>query len=865
MDEEVIDFKSSLLMYTDRAKIKADRLMSLIQRRFPDFSEWKDQNEKKRCIRAIENWLYREVKKPNPVQWPLVVAIAAVLSLEREEAEQLLQVAGMKTLERLQQESSEKYHELFMIWMQSKLTDQKPIWRVPFARNPFFTGRHDLLALLEQQLLPTKHEDLMTISRVALTQPQTIKGLGGIGKTQIAVEYAYRSRDAHRYTHTLWINAANEETIVASFIEIAPLIHSLPEKDEADHSKLITAIIHWLEECEQRWLLIFDNADDLSILHSYLPNNGNGSILLTTRSDADFPLAASIEVENLGLMEGTKLLLLRAGRFGEAVRLLEEDKAIDMTTNEVTLKVIDDATNLTIALYQFPLALDQAGAYINAKKCSIAAYHKMYLKHREELLAQRGLQAGNYPDSVATTWSLSFQRVEKANPAAAQLLHLCAFLAPDRIPVELIKDGAVHWPLPLQRSAADLYECNQMIGELLKFSLVKRLTDTEALSIHRIVQTVQRDRMEEDGQKRWAERVVRAVNDVFPTNPADIALWPQCLRYLDQAQSCHLLLERYGLQFIEAAHLLHRTVAYLDTHALYGIAERLCKQALSIVEQQFGSEHHNTAAILNTLAGLYVDQSKYVEAESLYQRALSITEQRLGSDDLTTASCINNLALLYQTQGKYAEAEPLYQRALSITEQRLGSDHPTTATCINNLAGLYKDQGRYEQAEPLYQRALVIRERTLDSQHPDIAMNLRTLAGLYRTQGKYAEAEPLYQRALSITEQLLGSDHPATATSLNNLAGLYTDQGKYAEAELLCRRALSIYEQRLEGEHPTTVTCINNLALLYVLQDKNIEAEPLYHRVLSIYERKLGSDDPKTRAAYKNHAFLLELMKSQKK
>ncbi len=234
------------------------------------------------------------------------------------------------------------------------------IWNIPHARNPHFTGRDDLLDQLHQLLTPTGQNDSALTRRAALTQPLAIKGLGGIGKTQIAVEYAYRSREQGHYTHTLWINAATEETIITSFVTIAESLPAFAAKNETDQRKLVEAVKRWLEQCDERWLLIFDNvdnADDLPVLQEYLPRRGNGSVLLTTRANAVGSLAASIEVENMGLMEGTQLLLHRAQR---------EGRASDEEINE--------ATNVVIALDHFPLALDQAGAYIEETRCSFVDY-----------------------------------------------------------------------------------------------------------------------------------------------------------------------------------------------------------------------------------------------------------------------------------------------------------------------------------------------------------------------------------------------------------------------------------------------------------------------------------------------------------
>src|SRR5216684_1385363 len=197
---------------------------------------------------------------------------------------------------------------------------------------------------------------------------------------------------------------------------------------------------------------------------------------------------------------------------------------------------MNEAGNLVVALDHFPLALEQAGAYIDETKCSFSTYLHLYQDHRQALLARRGIQSSQYPDSVATTWSLSFQRLEQVNPAAVELLKLCAFLAPDHLPEELLTEGARYWPPRLHQAVTDLFSFNQMLEAVLTFSLVKRLAEEHMLSIHRLVQAVLIDRMDPKEHRQWAERVVRAINAIFPCNPEEIAAWPRCLRYLAQVQ-----------------------------------------------------------------------------------------------------------------------------------------------------------------------------------------------------------------------------------------------------------------------------------------------------------------------------------------
>ncbi|HEU5377619.1 MAG TPA: FxSxx-COOH system tetratricopeptide repeat protein [Ktedonobacteraceae bacterium] len=697
------------------------------------------------------------------------------------------------------------------------------LWTVPYRRNPHFTGRDELLDQLARQLSPEKQADVTTTRRAILSQPQAIKGLGGIGKTQVALEYAYRSRQQDRYTHTFWINAANEEAIITSFLQLADLLPAFSARGETNQQQVITAIKSWLEQCPQPWLLIFDNADELALIEPYLPQQGQGSILLTTRAHAVAALASAIEVDQMSLLEGTQLLLHRSQHLN----------ASDEMRNE--------ATNIVIALDGFPLALDQAGAYIEETGCRFGDYLRLYEQHRARLLARRGKQATHYPDSVATTWDLSFREVERTHPAAAELLRLCASFSPDHIPEELITDAAAHWPPLLQQAVVDPLSFNELLEALLAFSLVKRLAEEHLVSIHRLVQAVQLDRMEPEEQRIWAQRVVRAVNALFPADPKnEITTWPQCLRYLEQVQACDRLIQEHGLQLPEAAELLNRAGVYLREHASYGIAEPLFQRALLLSEEQWGPEHSQVASPLHNLGILYWRQGKFELAEFCYQRALHIWEQALGPEHPQLASLLHNLGILYAEQGKFELAESCYQRALHIWEQTLGPEHPQLASLLNNLGVLYKGQGQYALAEPLYQRALRIREQTLGPEHPQLAEPLNNLGGLYAEQGKYELAEPLLQRALRIGEQALGPHHPQLAATLNNLGIISTEQGQFELAEARYQRALSLREQVLGLHHPSLAVPLNGLGHIYSRQGKYALAEPLYQRALHIGEQALG-------------------------
>jgi tetratricopeptide (TPR) repeat protein len=753
-------------------------------------------------------------------------------------------------------------------------------WNIPYRRNPFFTGR--------EQLLKQLHDNLSSARVAALTQAQAISGLGGIGKTQTAVEYAYRYRDEYRYI--LWVSAAASDLLITGFVELATVLN-LPEREEQDQNRIVAAVKLWLEQHGQ-WLLILDNADDFALIEDFLPVDSQGHILITTRAQAAGNLANSIAVEKMDQQEGTLLLLRRA-------KVL----AIDVLLEKAPVQDRAKAEEIVKEMGGLPLALDQAGAYIEETKCSLAAYLERYRQRQTTLLQRRGGIGKEHPEPVARTWSLSFEQVEKLNPAAADLLRCCAFLSPDAIPEELILEGASQLGANLQPIGGDPALFDEAIGILLHFSLVHRNREDTTLSIHRLVQTVLKASMTKKAQRVWARRTIKTVEYVFPV--VEFAIWLQCKRLIAHAQVCAELASQYTLTFPEVVQLLNQAGQYLYARGLYKEAEPLFQQALAIREQELGPSHpdiaqslNNLAALyysqgrydeavslylralaikeqelgpshpdtalgLNNLAALYYSQSKYDKAESLYLRALAIREKELRPSHPDTAQSLNNLAELYRTQGKFVEAEPLFQRTLAIFEKELGPSHPSTATSLNNLAELYRTQGKYDKAESLYLRALAIREQELGPSHPDTALGLNNLAALYDSQGKYDKAEPLYLRALAIWEKELGSSHPETARGLNNLALLYDSQGKYAEAEPLYQRALAIKEQELGPSHPSTATSLNNLAMLYDNQGKFVEAEPLYQRALAIFEQVLGHDHLSTMTVRANYDGLLERMKQK--
>lgn len=547
----------------------------------------------------------------------------------------------------------------------------------------------------------------------------------------------------------------------------------LPEREAKEQDITVQAVKAWLQT-HHSWLLILDNADELMLLPNFLPSALEGHLLLTTRAAATGRLAHRLEIGILEPEQGAWFLLRRAA-------LLEPFETLQQASQkerELALKISQELGGL-------PLALDQAGAYLEESGIDLDSYWQIYQQHRADLLAKRGGLVIDHPAPVATTWSLSFGQIKEKNPAAADLLRLCTYCSPDAIPEEILTADASALGPALALVAADIFLLNKAIEALRTYSLVRRDPKEKSLSIHRLVQAVLLDQLSEEERCIWAERAMCAVNAAFPKVEHDT--WPQCERLLSQALAAAQLIKQYQIVNKEAGRLLYETATYLRQRVRYQEAEPLHQRALRIQEQQSGPEHPDVATSLNGLAELYRKQSKYVEAGPLYQRALTIREKRLGTEHPLVAEPLNGLGTTYLEQGRYAEAEPLYQRALHIYEQQVGTDHPRVAGVLSGLANLYRTQGQYGQAEPLFQRTLRIQEQQLGLEHLHTAETMCDFAQYWEERGHSKEACTLYTRALTIFEQALGTHHPQTTETRSWLIALLHALGQHEEAARLER------------------------------------------------------------------------------
>ncbi len=708
--------------------------------------------------------------------------------------------------------------------LEASLTAVTPRWSVPYQRNPFFTGRQATLQHLHRLLSAQPGGPDSSGNHRACV----LSGLAGIGKTQTALEYAYRH--VLDYAAVFWISAETSLSIISGFTTIARML-KLPVEYIQNQEEVIAGVLDWLNT-HQDWLLIFDNTHDIAVIKRFLPSSQNGSLLFTTRLPTLGTLAIPIELQPLSTEESVQLLLRRAGlqaEHGSPISVSNDDEKAARAIGE--------------EMDGLPLALDQAAGYIEESHCSLADFLHLYQQNATRMLQERAATA-IYHHSVEKTFTLAFERLQQQDAAAADLLTACCFLAPDEIPEALLIKGKAHLTAELQAVLSEPFRLNDAFKHLLAYALLRRNSQTATLSVHRLVQTVLKERLSEEAQRQWVARLIRMLDQLFciEQGQMDTEHWGACEELLPHARSVIYTAVRLQVVLRELGVLVQKIATYLVQRERFELAEFAYQRALGIQERTMGPDHPDVALTLAGLAGMYDRRENYQEVEPLYRRAISLLEANLGLEHLQLVFPLRGLALFYLRMNRFKEAEEIYQRVLSICTQHLGQSHADVATALYDLALCYYNQGNYTQAEPLYLQALHIRERTLPPHHPAIGLVLNGLALLYRQQAGYHEAEQFHLRSLSIYEKTLGPEHTEVAIALNNLAFIYCEQAKYELAEPLYQRGLAISKQIFGPEDSFVARFLNNLAMLYCYQHRYEEAEAAAAHALSIYEQHFASD-----------------------
>ncbi|KAL2808587.1 purine and uridine phosphorylase [Aspergillus granulosus] len=653
---------------------------------------------------------------------------------------------------------------------------EKRHWMVPFHRNLGFVGREDELVKIEEL--------------IKVGQPKiAICGLGGVGKTQIAIELAHRIRKRDPTCSIFWIPCTSYANIEQAYMGITQTLgmQGIKPAEVKEHVRAYFTQIR-----DHRWLLIFDNADDMDMwfgagsiataLTDILPQSEQGCILFTTRNRklaVKFALSAVVNVSEPDAETGVKIL---------EKTLIRQDLLLD---KEATIALLQQ-------LLFLPLAITQAAAYINSNDIKLSDYTALLQEQESdviELLSENFEDQGRYKEiqnPVATTWLISFQQIHQLNPLAVEYLSFMACISPRDIPQSLIPEA------DSKKRKIDA------VGLLRAFSFVSEQGEDHALNLHRLVYLSTRNWLRKQGQfSLHIQKAADHFSQVFPD--ADHKNQKMWRLYLPHALSLvsETVFKREQRKYINMMRNIGRC---LRADGRYNEAAILFEDIVKLQKREKTNVDELALTSMADLGWTYNEQGRFKEAEELEEEVLKIRKRVLGPDHPDTLFSMANLACTYGNQGRFKEAEELEEEVLKIRKRVLGPDHPDTLFSTANLACTYGNQGRYKEAEELEEEVLKIRKRVLGPDHPDTLRSMANLACTYRNQGRLKEAEGLGVEVLNIRKRVLGPDHPDTLSSMDNLAHTWRFQQRIHDALALMEQCLELRSRVLGPSHPDSVS-----------------------------------------------------------
>ncbi len=637
-------------------------------------------------------------------------------------------------------------------------------WNIP-ARNPAFTGRDDLLAAVHARLR-TGHAAVV----------QALYGMGGVGKTQLAAEYAHRF--ASSYDLTWWIDAEQDRLIGEQVISLGRVLGCVPAGAPAETAR--AAVLAELRQ-RDRWLLIFDNAQVPADVAPWLPG-GDGHALITSRLHGWDEVATPIDVDVLTRAESIELLRRRVPQITET-----------------------EANQLAAELGDLPLAVAQAAGFI-AGTGTLPSQYLGLLRTRAGQLLDRGTP-GSYPQSLAAATALIADRLASHDPAAAELASLCAFLAPEPIPEYLFTGSIGVLPGELATRAADPLAWRQTLANVSRQSLAR--VDHRGLQMHRLTQAILRDKLSPAHAAATRRRTEAILANSDPGDPPDPGTWARWAQLMP--------------------HVLAADLAATDNPALRELVRRACwyliergdarsaQELMSNLRQQWrdrlGADHQHTLMAAHYLAWALWELGRYGESRDLNRDTLERHRRVLGEDHRDTLNSAHNLAMDLRMLGDAQAARDLDHNTLDRYRRSQGRDHLSTLRSASNLAADLRALGEARAARDLDKDTLERRRHVLGHDHPDSLNSAHNLAMDLRMLGDALAARDLDQDTLERRRHVLGEDHPDTLKSASNLAADLRALGEAQAARDLDQDTLERRRHVLGHDHPDTLSSARNLAL----------------------------------------------------
>ncbi len=655
------------------------------------------------------------------------------------------------------------------------------VWTIP-PRVHQFTGRAELL-----------HELDTAISASGPVVIQAVTGMGGIGKTSTAIEYAHRHRD--NFDIACWVTAEDPALIPDQLFTLARTLGLAGAGDA-----VLVGVARLQAELARRgrWLVVFDNSEDPRALAPFLPS-GPGRVVITSRNPGWRHLATTVGITEFARPESVALLRRLAPALTAA-----------------------DAERVAAAVGDLPLAIEQAGALLGDTGLAPDTYLQLVTDRAHDVFDHDPGRV--YPLSVTASWAVAFDRLATDNPTALDLLTMVAWCGPEPVPLTLL----THTPPDLLPTS--LHPITDPLVLAHATSVVQRrglvTVSPHTMAMHRVPAALLRARTRTDQPATggWAAIVVRSLHTCLPrdvwSDPDQWPLWQRLLPHVLAATDPTRALDEVA---DEVSWLLDRAASYRHTRGEPRAALPLHRRAHDLLQDRLGADHPDTLTTATNLAGDLRSLGEYQQAQALDEDTLTRSRQVLGKDHPDTLTTANNLARDLHELGEYQQAQALDEDTLTRSRRVLGKDHPATLTSAHNLALDLHELGEHRQAHTLNEDTLTRRRRVLGNDHPDTLTSATVLAYILSTVGEHQQAKTLEEDTLIRKRRVLGDDHPSTLTSAHNLASVLWALGEYQQARVLHEGTLH-RRRRVLGDHPHTKLSEQNLA--QVLQRLGDDPQP---------------------------------------
>ncbi|MBT2429241.1 MULTISPECIES: FxSxx-COOH system tetratricopeptide repeat protein [unclassified Streptomyces] len=694
------------------------------------------------------------------------------------------------------------------------------IWNVP-PRNPGFTGRSLVLERMRDQLGGGM--------AVVLPQPQTLYGLGGVGKTQVALEYVHRFMAD--YDLVWWISSEQGDDVVASLAELAVRLGAQGGENMAAASQEAVDLLRRGVPSE-RWLLVFDNADDPETLRRYFPQGGSGHILVTSRNQSWSQHGDALPVDVFLREESIEHLQRRASGLTD-----------------------EDADQVATALGDLPLAVEQAAAWIAETATPIDTYLEQLAQQAPQVLALN--QPAGYPEPVAATWNISIARLQERSPAAVRLLQLCAFFAPEPISANLLYSKEMIEALkPYDSSLQEKLVLGRVIREVGRFALAKVDQVSNSIQVHRLVQAVIKAQLSEEEQREARHVVHRILAGARPdddepidnpeTWPRFATIWPHLgpsdARNCKEPETRRLLIDR---------------VRYLWKRGDVRTAGTLGEELRQTWLEMLGERDLQYLYLCFHLSNILRTRGRYVEAKELDEFTLRRQREVLGPEHPHTYMTTSSLAIDLGLLGDYGRAIELATEAHDGFSQIFHDSHPRTLAAANNLALNLRSIGQYARAREIDQDVYDRRTEVLGAKHPYSLSSAMNLARDLREVGRYEDSVGLLSRTYESFKETLGRTYPTTLSAAKSLAVSLRRAGRFEDAHRLTVATRARYRAKYTSANPDSLACDLNLAADLFAAGDAVQARDTAQEVVDQYMKVPGEKHPYTLAAQNNLAVYL--------